>query len=437
MDASALLQRVTPISPGQFTLFRILFGAYLLQHFLWLLPAGAELFSSEGMLGDPMLNPTHGILPNPLATTWGGTPGFVTGFLSALALLSVAFAVGFYRRGVALLLWFGWACLFNRNNLISNPSLPYVGLLLLFCALIPEGEPLSLAGGRRRRPHEWFFPAGVFWGAWFLMAAGYTFSGIVKLASPSWIDGTAFRHLLENPLARPGLFRDLFLVLPDGAFAALTWFTLLAEIGFLPLCARRTGRLIAWTVMLAMHLGILLLVDFADLTFGMVMLHLFTFDPAWFPVRRDARRPVLLYDGTCGLCNAVVRFLIREDSVARLRFAPLQSAPAQAYLRAQGLPTKDFDSLVLVPDWEHPAQGRPLLRTGGVLAALDELGGVWRVLSWLRALPAALRDPLYKVVARTRYALFGEYRPTPLPEPAWAARFLEPEPKQAKPVNGQ
>ena len=49
--------------------------------------------------------------------------------------------------------------------------------------------------------------------------------------------------------------------------------------------------------------------------------------------------PVLLFDGTCGLCNRCVRLLLRLDRRARLHFAPLQSAPAQAYLRTHGLPT--------------------------------------------------------------------------------------------------
>ena len=46
MDAQACLQGVKRVSAGQFALFRVIFGAYLLQHFLWLLPSGAELFSN-------------------------------------------------------------------------------------------------------------------------------------------------------------------------------------------------------------------------------------------------------------------------------------------------------------------------------------------------------------------------------------------------------
>lgn len=134
--------------------------------------------------------------------------------------------------------------------------------------------------------------------------------------------------------------------------------------------------------------------------------------------------PVLLYDGECGLCNFIVRLLLRTDRQGRLRFTPLQGGKGQAYLRLWGLPTDDFDSLVFVPNWEAPDRSEPLLRTDGALAAAAEVGGVWRLVTWMRVLPRGLRDFGYKLVARSRYALFGEYRPTPLPKPEWAARFL-------------
>ena len=130
-----------------------------------------------------------------------------------------------------------------------------------------------------------------------------------------------------------------------------------------------------------------------------------------------------MYDGTCGLCNACVRLLLRIDKAGTLRFAPLQGATAQAILRGRGLPTEDFDSLIFVPDF--PGEDGPhWTRTDGMLRVLAEIGGVWRVVSWLRVLPAWLRDPLYKLVARLRYRLFGEYRPRPLKKAEWAERFL-------------
>ena len=411
----------SPVTPGQFSLFRIIFGTYLAAHFASQLPHAVELFSGAGVLPDPRLNPLYGLFPNPLAV-WD-SPAFTLGFVCALLGLSVAFTLGVWRRTTAALLWFGWAALFHRNNLIANPSLPYVGVTLLLCAIVPTGEPWSV-NGRGRRPSAWFFPVAAFWGAWLLMAAGYSTSGWIKLSSPSWIDGTAFLHLLENPLARPGFARDALLSLPTWGHAAFTWAALAIEIAFLPMCFFRAGRLIVWTAIVAMHLGILVTVEFADLSFGMVMIHLFTFDARWFPPRQDARRPVLLYDGECGLCNGVLRFLMREDAGGRLHYAALQSDAARGYLQRHGMSTTDFDSIVFVPDWNDQTAGKHRLRTDGVLAALDEIGGVWRVAAFLRVIPAPLRDPFYKIVARLRYRLFGEYRPAPWPEPQWAERVL-------------
>jgi predicted DCC family thiol-disulfide oxidoreductase YuxK len=135
------------------------------------------------------------------------------------------------------------------------------------------------------------------------------------------------------------------------------------------------------------------------------------------------RTPLLMYDGTCGLCNACVRLLLRIDGRGKLRFTPLQGTTAQAILRERGLPTEDFDSLIFVPDFPRK-DGPHHLRTEGVLRVFEELGGVWRVVSWLRVLPGWLRDPLYKIVARLRYRLFGEYRPRPLKRAEWGERFL-------------
>src|SRR4029077_11744770 len=121
--------------------------------------------------------------------------------------------------------WFGWACLFNRNNLINNPSIPYIGLLLLLSIIVPRGEAFD----PNRASKSWQFPALVYWTAWILMAAGYSFSGWAKLHSPSWIDGSALFHVLNNPLARCGFARDLLLALPSWSLRPLTWATLSAE----------------------------------------------------------------------------------------------------------------------------------------------------------------------------------------------------------------
>ena len=125
-----------------------------------------------------------------------------------------------------------------------------------------------------------------------------------------------------------------------------------------------------------------------------------------------------------GLCAAVVRLLLREDASGRLGFSPLQAPVAQAYLRARGLPTADFDSLVFVPDWERPESLPPLLRSEGALAAADEPGGICRVLSWLRILPRAWTDASYRGIARVRGVFGPPSSEPPADVPAWEKRFV-------------
>ncbi len=141
----------------------------------------------------------------------------------------------------------------------------------------------------------------------------------------------------------------------------------------------------------------------------------------------DVRGPVLFFDGECGLCNRLMRFLMRLDPAGRLHFAPLQGRTAQAYLRAHGLPTVDFDTLIFVPAWERRERPEFLVRTSGVIAALRAIGGRGARLmaGFIAFFPAMARDAGYRVVGRWRYALFGPWRSRPMPRPEWAARILE------------
>jgi predicted DCC family thiol-disulfide oxidoreductase YuxK len=386
------------ISPWQFTGFRIVFGVYLAIHFAHLVPHANELFGSAGVLADARANPLHGLFPNPLA--WFSWPQLPTVFVFVLVVLSINFTVGLFRRTCALVLWFGWACLFNRNNLIANPGIPYVGLLLVLCALVPKGEPLTLR--KQKTVARRCMPAAIYWGAWALLAIGYTYSGIWKLFSPSWIDGTALAHLMNNPLARPGIVREFLQQFPS-ALSFLTWTALAGELLFLPLALSRRGRLVAWLWMTAMHLGILLVVDFADLTFGMLMVHLFTLDPEWVPAERG--RAVVLFDGECGMCNRWVQFILREESEATFEFAPLQSEAGRSLLRSNGFDENYRESILVV---EVDTDGRKvLMKSAAILRILTGLGGFWRVLSAFALIPRPVQDWLYDQVARRRHLLFG------------------------------
>ncbi len=134
--------------------------------------------------------------------------------------------------------------------------------------------------------------------------------------------------------------------------------------------------------------------------------------------------PVLLFDGECGLCTALAGWALRRGRGAGLCVAPLQGVTGQALLRALGLPTEDFDTLVFVVDQAYPESGHAL-RSDGVLAVLSAAGGGWRALARvLRVIPRGWRDAGYRGVARVRKRVFGGPRPIRA-EGGDAGRLLE------------
>ncbi|RYD93325.1 MAG: thiol-disulfide oxidoreductase DCC family protein [Sphingobacteriales bacterium] len=129
--------------------------------------------------------------------------------------------------------------------------------------------------------------------------------------------------------------------------------------------------------------------------------------------------PVILFDGECNYCDAVVNFVIRVDRKRRLRFAALQSKAGQALLQQYGLSQEEFNSFVFIED------GKAWNRSTAMLRVLRYLP--WWLqearLGWL--LPRPIRDAVYDWVARNRYRWFGKRDACMIPTPDVRARFLD------------
>jgi len=385
---------------GQFLVFRVVFGLYLVYHFLSLLPWGAELFSSQGVLPQGTMSPLFRLFPNIFLLS--DSPLFVQVCLLVAAVSSLLLAIGKFDRVMAVLVWYLWACLYGRNPLIGNPSLPFIGWLLLAYGLMPSLSNRKKQSSSSEDSDSWKMPADIFTAAWILMAVAYSYSGYCKLVSPSWVDGTALRHVLSNPLARDTMLRVSLLALPMWLLKAATWAALFLELSFAPLALLRRMRPFLWLAMVGLHLGLLVLVNFSDLTIGMLLLHFFTFDPAWIPSPKPAGQPIF-YDGHCGLCHGLVRFVLSEDQSAHpFSFAPLQGEEIKRTI-AEPIRVKLPDSVVVVEENRNV-----LTRSAAVIYVLKRLGGLWFLCATLLSLvPRALRDLAYDAIASVRKRVFG------------------------------
>ncbi len=128
---------------------------------------------------------------------------------------------------------------------------------------------------------------------------------------------------------------------------------------------------------------------------------------------------VAYFDGVCNLCNGTVDFLVRRDKKRRLRYASLQSRRGEEMLTATGLREQNVDSFVLERD------GSVVVRSTAVLAIVHALGGGYRLVGLLWLIPQAIRDVVYRAVAKTRYATFGKRDSCRLPSPEELDLFVE------------
>ncbi len=385
---------------GQYSLYRVLLGGYLLVHFLYLLPWVPELFSTQGMVSQAALSPLINAFPNILGLY--DAPWFVAGVVVSAAVASLLFLLGYIDKWAAVWIWYVLACLFGRNPLIANPALPYLGWMLLAHLFIPSAPYGSVAARGRSNPAgQWGMPRTVFIAAWIVMALTYTYSGYTKLLSPSWLSGETVSLVLQNPLARDYFVRELFLALPDGVLAWITHAILWIEYLFLPLIMIPFFRRFMWEAMLVVQLGFLVLLNFPDLTIVMLLFHLLTFDPAWLRTKTTGKEEILFYDGNCGLCHRVVRFVLSEDRAQRFVFSAIGSDRFNEIFdhKAQAqLP----DSFILLDDRGH-------YKTEGqaVTALLLKLGGLWYLIGKLCSLvPDPMMNRLYRLVGDHRYHWF-------------------------------
>jgi predicted DCC family thiol-disulfide oxidoreductase YuxK len=126
---------------------------------------------------------------------------------------------------------------------------------------------------------------------------------------------------------------------------------------------------------------------------------------------------IILYDGVCVLCSGWMRFVLRRDRERLFRFTPIQSDYGNDLARALGIDPVDPDTNAVI--WKGIAYRRSdaALR---VVSLLPNLG-------WVRVLhlaPRVLRDAIYRVIARTRYRVWGRHAVCDLGGETYADRIV-------------
>ena len=126
---------------------------------------------------------------------------------------------------------------------------------------------------------------------------------------------------------------------------------------------------------------------------------------------------IILYDGVCVLCSGWMRFVLRRDRQALFRFTPIQSDYGRALALGLGINPDDPDTNAVV--WG----GTAYRRSDAALRVVSLLPG-WGWVTVLHLAPRPLRDLVYRLIARTRYRVWGRHAVCDLGDGRYADRVI-------------
>jgi len=113
------------------------------------------------------------------------------------------------------------------------------------------------------------------------------------------------------------------------------------------------------------------------------------------------KKPIILFDGSCGLCSGIVQFILTHKQGNGFIFIPLKSPQGRFIIGIYKVSSLEDDTVMIIDE------GVVYAKSDAVMFVLKQLKGWWRVLSWARVVPRWIRDAIYDVVARNRKAWFG------------------------------
>ena len=133
---------------------------------------------------------------------------------------------------------------------------------------------------------------------------------------------------------------------------------------------------------------------------------------------KTEKKTIVLFDGVCNLCNGFVKFIIKKDQQAKIKFATLQSKVAIEILQKHHFNNQELNSvIVLIND-------KIYTKSTAAILLIKEFGGVWKFFYVFIYIPKFIRDFLYTLIAKNRYSIFGKKQTCMIPTPEIASRFL-------------
>jgi predicted DCC family thiol-disulfide oxidoreductase YuxK len=126
---------------------------------------------------------------------------------------------------------------------------------------------------------------------------------------------------------------------------------------------------------------------------------------------------IILFDGVCNLCNNVVSFLIKYDKNNVFKFAAIQTNEGENIIHQNNV-LNEGKSVILIKE------GTVFYKSDAIIEIAKQINGWPRIFKYGAFFPKFLRDGIYNLIAKNRYALFGRKETCTLPSEKDRERFI-------------
>ena len=113
-----------------------------------------------------------------------------------------------------------------------------------------------------------------------------------------------------------------------------------------------------------------------------------------------------------------MNFIIKRDIRKIFKFASVRSQVGIELIEKYSIKTKDIDSVILIMD------GKYFVKSEAALKIAKELTPFWKLFYYLKVIPLPVRDFIYDLIAKNRYAIFGKRDTCRVPTEEEKGRFI-------------
>lgn len=128
---------------------------------------------------------------------------------------------------------------------------------------------------------------------------------------------------------------------------------------------------------------------------------------------------LIVFDGTCNLCNSWVQFVIKRDPEQQIKFCALQSELGKKIHTHFLQGTPELSTVIYI------RKNKLYIKSSAALHIFKSLNGFWSMWFVLISIPKPLRDFVYDFVAKNRTKWFGKTEQCMVPSAETAHLFLE------------